>query len=172
MRRPIQHLFLFIGADPNTDWLSGSGVALDAKGRLAIPSRNGGNHENRCEPSTDLRRRTGNTTSPPTLFCAVGPGAFMISLAIVSFLAGAVLGLWFWVPVLVLAIMLALIVVIGAGAATEVNPWWIVLEALVVTVCLQLGYILGIIIATYVPAREYRDLQRAGRDAIADLWPP
>ena len=31
-RRPIQHLFLFIGADPNTDWLSGSGVALDRKG--------------------------------------------------------------------------------------------------------------------------------------------
>jgi thioredoxin reductase (NADPH) len=31
-RRPIQHLFLFIGADPNTDWLSGSGVALDPKG--------------------------------------------------------------------------------------------------------------------------------------------
>jgi len=30
-RRPIRHLFLFIGADPNTDWLSGSGVALDAK---------------------------------------------------------------------------------------------------------------------------------------------
>ncbi len=32
VRRSIQHLFLFIGADPNTDWLSGSGVALDAKG--------------------------------------------------------------------------------------------------------------------------------------------
>ena len=32
VRRPIQHLFLFIGADPNTDWLSGSGIALDAKG--------------------------------------------------------------------------------------------------------------------------------------------
>jgi len=32
VRRPIQHLFLFIGADPNTDWLSGSGVALDTKG--------------------------------------------------------------------------------------------------------------------------------------------
>jgi len=31
-RRPIGHLFLFIGADPNTSWLSGSGVALDAKG--------------------------------------------------------------------------------------------------------------------------------------------
>jgi len=32
VRRPIQHLFLFIGAEPNTDWLSGSSVALNAKG--------------------------------------------------------------------------------------------------------------------------------------------
>jgi thioredoxin reductase (NADPH) len=32
VQRPIQHLFLFIGADPNTDWLSGSGVALDSRG--------------------------------------------------------------------------------------------------------------------------------------------
>jgi thioredoxin reductase (NADPH) len=45
LRHPIQHLFLFIGAEPNTDWLSGSGVALDRKGfvltgtELAMPSR-------------------------------------------------------------------------------------------------------------------------------------
>jgi thioredoxin reductase (NADPH) len=32
LRRAIRHLFLFIGAEPNTDWLSGSGVVLDAKG--------------------------------------------------------------------------------------------------------------------------------------------
>lgn len=32
VRRPIRHLFLFIGADPNTHWLAGSGVALDPKG--------------------------------------------------------------------------------------------------------------------------------------------
>jgi thioredoxin reductase (NADPH) len=31
-RHPLRHLFLFIGADPNTDWLAGSGVALDPKG--------------------------------------------------------------------------------------------------------------------------------------------
>jgi thioredoxin reductase (NADPH) len=31
-RRPIQHLFLFIGANPNTDFLSRAGVALDDKG--------------------------------------------------------------------------------------------------------------------------------------------
>ncbi|TPI12178.1 cyclic nucleotide-binding domain-containing thioredoxin-disulfide reductase [Mesorhizobium sp. B4-1-1] len=30
--RPIRHLFLFIGADPNTDWLANCNVALDAKG--------------------------------------------------------------------------------------------------------------------------------------------
>lgn len=30
--RPIRHLFLFIGADPNTDWLANCEVALDAKG--------------------------------------------------------------------------------------------------------------------------------------------
>jgi thioredoxin reductase (NADPH) len=32
VQRPIRHLFLFTGADPNTDWLEGSGIALDAKG--------------------------------------------------------------------------------------------------------------------------------------------
>jgi len=31
VRRAIRHLFLFIGAEPNTDWLTGSGVALDRK---------------------------------------------------------------------------------------------------------------------------------------------
>ncbi len=31
-KRAIRHLFLFIGAEPNTDWLAGSGVTLDDKG--------------------------------------------------------------------------------------------------------------------------------------------
>jgi thioredoxin reductase (NADPH) len=31
-RIAIRHLFLFIGAEPNTDWLTASGLALDAKG--------------------------------------------------------------------------------------------------------------------------------------------
>jgi thioredoxin reductase (NADPH) len=31
-RRALRHLLLFIGAGPNTDWLAGSGVALDPKG--------------------------------------------------------------------------------------------------------------------------------------------
>ena len=32
LRKPIRHLFLFIGADPNSAWLDGAGVALDSKG--------------------------------------------------------------------------------------------------------------------------------------------
>jgi len=30
--RVIRHLFLFIGADPNTDWLTGCGISVDSKG--------------------------------------------------------------------------------------------------------------------------------------------
>lgn len=30
--RPIHHLFLFIGAEPNSGWLAGAGVAVDSKG--------------------------------------------------------------------------------------------------------------------------------------------
>ncbi len=32
VRRPIRHVFLFVGADPETDWLDGCGVALDRQG--------------------------------------------------------------------------------------------------------------------------------------------
>ena len=31
-RKAVGRLFLFVGADPNSDWLAGSGVALDDKG--------------------------------------------------------------------------------------------------------------------------------------------
>jgi thioredoxin reductase (NADPH) len=43
IRRPIRHVFLFIGADPNTDWLAESGIALDAKGFVLTGVEAGGN---------------------------------------------------------------------------------------------------------------------------------
>ena len=43
VRRPIRHVFLFIGADPNTDWLAESGIALDAKGFVLTGMEAGGN---------------------------------------------------------------------------------------------------------------------------------
>jgi len=44
-RRPLRHLFLFIGADPNTNWLNSSGVALDPKG--FVLTGNGADRANR-----------------------------------------------------------------------------------------------------------------------------
>ena len=38
---PVRHLFSFIGADPNTDWLAGSGVKLDEKGFVITGEGNG-----------------------------------------------------------------------------------------------------------------------------------
>src|SRR5712692_7001197 len=42
IRQPIRHLFLFIGADPNTEWLSQYGVALDDKGFVRTDANLGG----------------------------------------------------------------------------------------------------------------------------------
>jgi thioredoxin reductase (NADPH) len=42
VQRPIRHLFLFIGAEPNTDWLQGSGIAVDAKGFILTGEDAGG----------------------------------------------------------------------------------------------------------------------------------
>ncbi len=42
VRQPLSHLFLFIGADPNTDWLAGSGVKLDGKGFVLTGEAAGG----------------------------------------------------------------------------------------------------------------------------------
>ena len=40
--RPIRHLFLFIGAEPNTTWLVGSDVPLDAQGFVLTGAKAGG----------------------------------------------------------------------------------------------------------------------------------
>ena len=40
-RRQLRHLFVFVGADPNTGWLAGSGVGLDPKGFVLTGSETG-----------------------------------------------------------------------------------------------------------------------------------
>ncbi len=44
VRRAIQHLFLFIGADPNTDWLADSGIARDDNGFIRTGAELGDGH--------------------------------------------------------------------------------------------------------------------------------
>jgi thioredoxin reductase (NADPH) len=87
MRQPLRHLFLFIGADPNTAWLSGSGVALDAKGFVLT----GADRGNGRQPLETSRRgvfaigdvRAGSTKR---VAAAVGEGAQVVP-ALHSFLA-------------------------------------------------------------------------------------
>lgn len=42
--RSIRHVFLFIGADPNTDWLKPSGISLDEKGFIRTGAECGKHH--------------------------------------------------------------------------------------------------------------------------------
>ena len=82
----IRHLFLFIGADPNTNWLAGSGVALDDKGFI----RTGGHLESPLETSLPGVFAIGDVRSGSVkrVAAAVGEGAQVVA-ALHSFLAKA-----------------------------------------------------------------------------------
>src|ERR1700730_604352 len=82
----IRHLFLFIGADPNTDWLAGSGIALDDKGFI----RTGGNLESPLETSLPGVFAIGDVRSGSVkrVAAAVGEGAQVVA-ALHAFLAKA-----------------------------------------------------------------------------------
>jgi len=79
VRRPVRHLFLFIGAQPNTDWLAGSSVALDAKG-FVLP---GGNSavDGRLETSRPGVFAIGDvrSSSVKRVAAAVGEGAQVVA---------------------------------------------------------------------------------------------
>jgi thioredoxin reductase (NADPH) len=88
VRRQLGHLFLFIGAEPNTDWLSDSGVALDSKGFVLTGADAGGD---RLPLETSRRGvfaigdvRSG---SIKRVAAAVGEGAQVVA-ALHAFLAG------------------------------------------------------------------------------------
>jgi len=85
--RPIRHLFLFIGAAPNTDWLAGSGVALDDKG-FVLTGDDAGRNRHALETSRpgifaigDVRAK-----SIKRVAAAVGEGAQVVA-ALHSYLA-------------------------------------------------------------------------------------
>ena len=87
VRRPIQHLFLFIGAEPNTDWLGGSGITLDAKG-FVLTGEDAGGDRHALETTRrgvfaigDVRAK-----SVKRVAAAVGEGAQVVA-ALHSYLA-------------------------------------------------------------------------------------
>jgi thioredoxin reductase (NADPH) len=79
-RRPIGQLFLFIGADPNTSWLAGSGVALDAKGFVRAGA-DAGEGRRALETSLDGVFAIGDVRSGSTkrVAAAVGEGAQVVA---------------------------------------------------------------------------------------------
>jgi thioredoxin reductase (NADPH) len=80
-RRPVRHLFCFIGADPNTAWLSGSGVALDAK-EFVLTGVDHGNDRRPLETSRRGIFAIGDVRSGSTkrVAAAVGEGAQVVAL--------------------------------------------------------------------------------------------
>jgi thioredoxin reductase (NADPH) len=86
VRRAIRHLFLFIGAEPNTAWLSGSGVTLDDKGFV----RTGANVLRPLETSLPGVFAIGDVRSGSVkrVAASVGEGAQVVA-ALHAFLAAA-----------------------------------------------------------------------------------
>jgi thioredoxin reductase (NADPH) len=79
-RHPIQHLFLFIGAQPNTDWLSGSDIALDQKG-FVLTGANAGQNRHPLETSRTGVFAIGDVRSGSVkrVASAVGEGAQVVA---------------------------------------------------------------------------------------------
>ena len=93
VRRAIKHLFLFIGAEPNTGWLSGSGIALDPKGFILTGSdAGGGRHQLETTRSGIFAIGDVRAKSVKRVAAAVGEGAQVVA-ALHAFLAGAELNL-------------------------------------------------------------------------------
>ena len=77
-----------------------------------------------------------------------------ISLVVISLVAGIAVGQWYKVLILVLVMSLALVGTIAAGIARTNNVWSIALMAIAVVTALQIGYLIGIWLRSFiVPAR-------------------
>jgi thioredoxin reductase (NADPH) len=84
---PIRHLFLFIGAEPNTDWLAGSDIALDNKG-FVLTGADAGSDRRPLETSRHGVFAIGDVraNSVKRVAAAVGEGAQVVA-ALHSYLA-------------------------------------------------------------------------------------
>jgi thioredoxin reductase (NADPH) len=87
VRRPIRHLFLFIGAEPNTDWLTGSEVSLDPKG-FVLTGEDAGSDRHALETNRRGIFAIGDVRSKSIkrVAAAVGEGAQVVA-ALHSYLA-------------------------------------------------------------------------------------
>jgi thioredoxin reductase (NADPH) len=89
VRRPIRHLFLFIGAEPNTHWLAGSGVGVDSKG-FVLTGADAGPSRGPLETSRQGVFAIGDVraSSVKRVAAAVGEGAQVVA-ALHAFLSAS-----------------------------------------------------------------------------------
>ena len=96
-----------------------------------------------------------------------------ISLVVISFVAGIALGQWFKVLILVPVMSLALGGTIAAGIARADDVWSIAFVAIAVVTGLQIGYLVGIWLRSFiVGARFARASRRLTPTLVAARSPP
>ena len=80
-RRPIRNLFMFVGAEPNTEWLADSGVKLDSRGFVITGRDAGGVEHGALETSRTGVFAIGDVRagSVKRVAAAVGEGAQVIA---------------------------------------------------------------------------------------------
>jgi hypothetical protein len=83
---------------------------------------------------------------------------------IVAFFAGVLLGHWFKILILIPVIAITLVVLIGAGIARGDDAWSIGLTVVGVTIALEIGYLIGTGVRTYMIGRK-----AAGLDSQSHL---
>jgi thioredoxin reductase (NADPH) len=77
--KQVGHLFLFIGAEPNTDWLAGSSVTLDGKGFILTGEDAGGRHDLETAQRGVFAIGDVRANSVKRVAAAVGEGAQVVA---------------------------------------------------------------------------------------------
>jgi len=90
-----------------------------------------------------------------------------ILLVVISLVAGIALGQWFKILILVPVMSLALVGTIAAGIARADNAWSIALMAIAVATALQIGYLIGIWLRSFIVAAKFARLSPASEATLA-----
>ena len=90
-----------------------------------------------------------------------------ILLVVISLVAGIALGQWFKILILVPVMSLALVGTIAAGIARADNVWSIALMAIAVVTALQIGYLIGIWLRSFIVAARFARPSPASEATLA-----
>ena len=95
-----------------------------------------------------------------------------ISLVVISFVAGIALGQWFKVLILVPVMSLALGGTIAAGIARADDVWSIAFVAVAVVTGLQIGYLVGIWLRSFIVGARFGRASRWLTPTLEAARPP